>query len=113
MVISPFSLFPLFFSLTNKHSFCRFKFDDDRVIPATLNEVLEANFGGQTQQTDPKYRHVKRHTNAYMLVYVRESDQDQVLAEVTSNDIPTHLGKAFSSLLSTRKEEKLTFSIVL
>lgn len=74
-------------------TFIRFKFDDDRVTPASLNQVFEENFGGETMFTHPSYRSVKRFTNAYMLVYIRESRQDQVLEEVTQKDIPAHLGK--------------------
>jgi hypothetical protein len=33
-------------------------------------------------------------TNAYMLVYIRESDEDEILAEVTENHIPIHLRKS-------------------
>ena len=73
--------------------FCvyRLKFDDDRVIPTTLKEVLEDNYGGEPLgATD--YRGLKRSTNAYMLVYIRESMQDEILAEVSEQDIPAHLG---------------------
>ncbi|CAO3607806.1 unnamed protein product [Mucor fragilis] len=66
-----------------------FEFNDERVGPATLNEVFEANFGGQPAHT--KTPKVKRETNAYMLVYIRDSSQDQVLAPVTIDDIPHHL----------------------
>lgn len=72
--------------------FSRFKFDDDRVTPATLKEVLEDNYGGEALNTHPKLRNMKRSTNAYMLVYIRESMQDEILREVTINDIPEHLG---------------------
>ncbi|KAI8149922.1 hypothetical protein BJV82DRAFT_647181 [Fennellomyces sp. T-0311] len=67
------------------------KFDDDRVIPATLREVLEDNYGGEPLGTTA-YRGLKRSTNAYMLVYIRESSQDEILSEVSETDIPHHLG---------------------
>ncbi|KAG2227462.1 hypothetical protein INT45_007487 [Circinella minor] len=70
------------------------KFDDDRVTPATLNEVLEDNYGGEPLGI-PEYRSFKRSTNAYMLVYIRESMQDEILAEVSEHDIPTHLVRRF------------------
>ncbi|KAI9269716.1 cysteine proteinase [Helicostylum pulchrum] len=60
-----------------------FKFDDDRVTPASLQQVFEANFGGDDSSPI--------HTSAYMLVYIRQIFQDKVLAPVTSQDIPTHL----------------------
>ncbi|KAI8905738.1 cysteine proteinase [Powellomyces hirtus] len=69
-----------------------FKFDDDRVIPATKKEVFEENFGGETVHMRQGIK-LKRFTNAYMLVYVRDSDRDKVLAPVTKDDIPAHLLK--------------------
>ncbi|KAI7864234.1 ubiquitin carboxyl-terminal hydrolase 5 [Spinellus fusiger] len=72
------------------------KFDDDRVVPATLKEVLEENYGGDHMpglniNGRPNIRGFKRFTNAYMLVYIRESEIDSVLANVTNDDIPHHL----------------------
>jgi len=76
----------------------RLKFDDDRVTPATLKEVLEENYGGEPQgaqalNTRPNLRTMKRFTNAYMLVYMRECMMDEILNDVTTADIPPHLSK--------------------
>lgn len=77
-----------------------FKFDDDRVTPVTDREVLEDNYGGdllngtapvQQQRTQAKV--LKRFTNAYMLVYVKESELDTVLAPFKPEDTPSHLSK--------------------
>lgn len=77
-----------------------FKFDDDRVTPATLKEVLEDNFGGEMMPTNGTQRQfaatapvraMKRFTNAYMLVYVRESKMDTVLKPIQEEDTPMHL----------------------
>jgi ubiquitin carboxyl-terminal hydrolase 7 len=77
--------------------FARFKFDDDRVTPALLKEVLEENFGGEQlggpPNMRPNGRPMNRFTNAYMLVYIRESRLDEVLAPVTETDIPKHIGE--------------------
>ncbi|KAI9265155.1 hypothetical protein BDA99DRAFT_559227 [Phascolomyces articulosus] len=70
------------------------KFDDDRVVPATLKEVLEDNYGGEPLNV-MGHRGYKRSTNAYMLVYIRESMQDEILADVSQKDIPAHLVKKF------------------
>lgn len=75
-----------------------FKFDDDRVTPALLKEVLEENFGGEQlgglpMNMRPNGRPMNRFTNAYMLVYIRESMLDEVLAPVTEADIPKHIGE--------------------
>lgn len=76
----------------------RLKFDDDRVTPATLKDVLEENYGGEPQGAQalnarPNIRTLKRFTNAYMLVYLRECMMDEILSDVTTADIPPHLSK--------------------
>lgn len=73
------------------------KFDDDRVTPVTDREVLEENYGGEILNglTSPAQRQqvraMKRFTNAYMLVYIRESTIDEILAPFTEADTPPHL----------------------
>jgi len=73
------------------------KFDDDRITPVTDKEVLEENYGGEALNGMPpdlqrnQVRGVKRFTNAYMLVYIRESAIDEILAPLTVDDTPAHL----------------------
>lgn len=75
------------------------KFDDDRVTPVTDREVLEENYGGEPQtpngilspQQRNQVRTMKRFTNAYMLVYIRDIAIDEVLAPFTEKDTPAHL----------------------
>ncbi|KAF9457164.1 hypothetical protein BDZ94DRAFT_1342402 [Collybia nuda] len=73
------------------------KFDDDRVTPVTDKEVLEENYGGEALNNMPpslqrnQVRAMKRFTNAYMLVYIRESAVSEVLAPFTDEDTPPHL----------------------
>ncbi|KAI9485995.1 MAG: hypothetical protein EXX96DRAFT_547274 [Benjaminiella poitrasii] len=90
------------------------KFDDDRVIPATLKEVLEENYGGEqlgfpNVNVRPNGRPMNRFTNAYMLVYIRECMLDEVLAPVTEEDIPNHLSERLKSearLREIKRKEK-------
>lgn len=64
----------------------------------TDREVLEENYGGEpfrgvlseTQQNQAK---VDRFKTAYMLVYIRESVIDKVLAPLTEEDVPVYLSK--------------------
>ncbi|ORZ36348.1 hypothetical protein BCR44DRAFT_51570 [Catenaria anguillulae PL171] len=76
-----------------------FKFDDDKVVPVTVKEVTEDNYGGEYPARPgargpgamgPMSRTMihKRFTNAYMLVYIREADYDKVLCDVTEDDVP-------------------------
>lgn len=81
------------------------KFDDDRVTPVTDKEVLEENYGGEALNGLPptaqrnQVRAMKRFTNAYMLVYIRESAIDEVLAPFTEEDTPPHLSTFSSNVL--------------
>jgi ubiquitin carboxyl-terminal hydrolase 7 len=76
-----------------------FKFDDDRVTPVTDKEVLEDNYGGDSlnglvpQHQRTQARSLKKFTNAYMLVYIRETALDQVLAPFEEHDTPAHLSE--------------------
>ncbi|KAK4688080.1 ubiquitin carboxyl-terminal hydrolase 7, partial [Tremellales sp. Uapishka_1] len=92
-----------------------FKFDDDRVTPVTDKEVLEDNYGGDTvnglipahQRTQA--RSLKKFTNAYMLVYVKETELDNVLAPFTEGDTPPHLKARLDAereQLEAKKREK-------
>lgn len=77
------------------------KFDDDRVTPVTDREVLEENYGGEALNGIPptlqrnQVRAMKRFTNAYMLVYIRESAIDEVLDPFKDEDTPPHLSLCF------------------
>ncbi|CAG8667385.1 8986_t:CDS:10, partial [Cetraspora pellucida] len=91
------------------------KFDDDRITPVTDKEVLEDNFGGSevpNASLSPAIRtggrNIKRFTNAYMLVYIRESDVDWVLSPVVAKDIPEHLQRRLDeekALFEQKKKE--------
>jgi ubiquitin carboxyl-terminal hydrolase 7 len=75
------------------------RFDDDRVVPVTDREVLEENFGGEglvngaahLPAKPPTKGAIKRFTNAYMLVYVRESRVAEMLAPISTEEVPEHL----------------------
>ena len=77
------------------------KFDDDRVTPVTDKEVLEENYGREALSgMSPdlqrnQVRAIKSFTNAYVLVYIRESAIDEVLAPCTVDDTPAHLSMCF------------------
>lgn len=89
----------------------RLKFDDDRVVPATVKEVLEEGYGGEPLHAmglngRPNVRAYKRFTNAYMLVYIRECMLDEILEPVTEEDIPPHLIKRIEDERLARERRK-------
>nr|CAD7438739.1 unnamed protein product [Timema bartmani] len=65
------------------------KFDDDVVSRCTKAEAIDHNYGGHDDDTNNMT--VKHCTNAYMLVYIRDSELKNVLQEVTEDDIPQEL----------------------
>ncbi|KAF0434881.1 cysteine proteinase [Gigaspora margarita] len=78
-----------------------FKFDDNRVIPVTDKEVLEDNYGVEAPN-------VINSTNAYILIYIRESDIDFVLSPILDDNMPKHLQNRLDEekvLCERRKKE--------
>ena len=61
-----------------------FKFDDEVVSRCTKKDAINNNFGGNNSE-DMTFRHS---TNAYMLVYVRDSRKEVVLSDVKRSYIP-------------------------
>jgi ubiquitin carboxyl-terminal hydrolase 7 len=64
------------------------KFDDQRVTFASDYEVFDRNYGAGEDGD-------MRATNAYVLIYIRESMIERVFASVTESDIPPYLGPYF------------------
>lgn len=75
------------------------KFDDDVVSRCTKQEAVDYNFGGHEDDIT-----VKHCTNAYMLVYIRDSAIVDVLQPVTEKDIPEQL---VERLQEERRQEAL------
>ncbi|KAI8611746.1 cysteine proteinase [Chytriomyces sp. MP71] len=93
-----------------------FKFDDDRVTPVSEKDAMEENYG--VDPGNPKTKLIKRFTNAYMLVYVRDSTADEILKPITKQDIPEHLRRRFDEekILNEQKrkdreEQHLFFNV--
>ena len=76
-----------------------FKFDDERVTRERAKRALDDNFGEDTDLSGRGTR-VPRFANAYMLVYVRESDMAQIVCDATEDDIAEHV------LARLRKEQE-------
>ncbi|KAF8398021.1 hypothetical protein HHK36_016947 [Tetracentron sinense] len=74
-----------------------FKFDDERVTKEDLKRALEEQYGGEEElpQTNPGFNNTPfkftKYSNAYMLVYIRESDKEKIICNVDEKDIAEHL----------------------
>ncbi|PWZ40553.1 Ubiquitin carboxyl-terminal hydrolase 12 [Zea mays] len=74
-----------------------FKFDDERVTKEDAKRALEEQYGGEEElpQTNPGLNNTPfkftKYSNAYMLVYIRESDKDKIICNVDEKDIAEHL----------------------
>lgn len=85
-----------------------YKFDDTKVVPVMEREAVEENYGqdpdgpplglgeepgiGRINLRGTAGRIRRRITNAYMLVYVRESDWDAVMTPVSDEEVPAYIG---------------------
>lgn len=87
------------------------KFDDEAVSITEGTKAVEDNWGGDiddlkgptTFGTTPAVRSFSKFSNAYMLVYVRESEWDSVMCQVVEEDISEHV----RARLKLEEEEKL------
>ncbi|XP_034483566.1 ubiquitin carboxyl-terminal hydrolase 7-like [Drosophila innubila] len=73
---------------------CWFKFDDDVVSSCRKEEAIDQNYGGTND---------KHNSNAYMLVYIRQSELNRVLGDVPENDV-------FSDLIERLDRSRITSS---
>ncbi|RIB26131.1 hypothetical protein C2G38_2240942 [Gigaspora rosea] len=73
------------------------KFDGARVTPVSVKEVLENNYGG----SDSPYH------NVYMLVYIRESDIDEILSSILLEDLPKHLCEEENDAREQKQKEPI------
>jgi ubiquitin carboxyl-terminal hydrolase 7 len=81
------------------------KFDDDVVSAVPKTAAIDQNYGG----TDDDFMlNVRNCTNAYMLVYVRESEMKTILQDIAEDDIPSELNEKLNEEkrmeLAKRKE---------
>ena len=78
-----------------------FKFDDERVTKERAKRALDDNFG-EDADLPGKGSRVPKFANAYMLVYVRESDMAQIVCDANEDDIAEHV----LARLRKEREEK-------
>ncbi|MCO5606522.1 hypothetical protein L7F22_060710 [Adiantum nelumboides] len=74
-----------------------YKFDDERVTKEEVKRALEEQYGGEEElpQMNPGLNNTPfrftKYSNAYMLVYIRQSDKDKIICNVDEKDIAEHL----------------------
>jgi len=71
------------------------KFDDERVSKVPQKVAVDEQFGGSDTKgakglPPPSYNFVK-FSNAYMLVYVRNDDKEDIMCKINDSDIADHL----------------------
>ena len=82
-----------------------YKFDDDVVSSCSKKEAIYSNYGGSNEDNG----FIKSCTNAYMLVYIRKDEVNEILCPVTPEKIPSPLSTRFTEekeIDSIKKREK-------
>ncbi|KAM1524129.1 hypothetical protein ACFX10_008759 [Malus domestica] len=74
-----------------------YKFDNERVTKEDVKRALEEQYGGEKElpRTNSHFNRTSfsltKYSNAYMLVYIRESDKEKIMCNVDEKDIAEHL----------------------
>lgn len=68
----------------------------------TKQEAIEHNYGGQDEDMSMAVKHC---TNAYMLVYIRDSELENVLQEVKEEDIPQEVRNVLEKELTQESND--------
>ncbi|KAL0322105.1 UNVERIFIED_CONTAM: Ubiquitin carboxyl-terminal hydrolase 12 [Sesamum calycinum] len=94
------------------------KFDDERVTKEDMKRALEEQYGGEEElpQTNPGFNNspfkFTKYSNAYMLVYIRESDKEKIICNVDEKDIAEHLRVARDEDLVEQIGKEIHFDLV-
>ncbi|GMI98393.1 hypothetical protein HRI_003508600 [Hibiscus trionum] len=81
------------------------EFDDERVTKEDMERSLEEQYGWEeVSQINPGFSNSTKYLNAYMLVYIRESDKDKIIYNVDEKDIAEHLTIRCSLILQSMKQ---------
>ncbi|XP_030531793.1 ubiquitin C-terminal hydrolase 12-like isoform X2 [Rhodamnia argentea] len=89
-----------------------FKFDDERVTKEDTKRALEEQYGGEEElpQTNPGFNNTPfkftKYSNAYMLVYIRDSDKDKIICHVDEKDIAEHLRMRLKKEQEEKEEKR-------
>ncbi|KAL9319024.1 hypothetical protein ACSQ67_015541 [Phaseolus vulgaris] len=95
-----------------------FKFDDERVTKEDAKRALDEQYGGEEElpHTNPGFNNSSfkftKYSNAYMLVYVRESDKDKIICNVDEKNIAEHLRVARDEDLREQIGNDIFFDLV-
>ncbi|MQL74619.1 hypothetical protein Taro_006967, partial [Colocasia esculenta] len=95
-----------------------YKFDDERVTKEDTKRALEEQYGGEEElpQTNPGFNNTPfkftKYSNAYMLVYIRESDKEKIICNVDEQDIAEHLRVARNEDLAEQIGKDIYFDLV-
>ncbi|OIW16247.1 hypothetical protein TanjilG_18962 [Lupinus angustifolius] len=95
-----------------------YKFDDERVTKEDIKRALEEQYGGEEElpQTNPGFNNTPfkftKYSNAYMLVYIRETDKDKIICNVDEKDIAEHLRVARDEDLVEQIGKDIYFDLV-
>ncbi|CAN4126351.1 unnamed protein product [Withania somnifera] len=95
-----------------------FKFDDERVTKEDPKRALEEQYGGEEElpHANPDFNNspfkFTKYSNAYMLVYIRDSDKEKIICNVDEKDIAEHLRVARDEDLGEQIGKEIYFDLV-